>query len=100
MDELCLEVASLREEDQMNVMLPNETLGNNDNNPSSRDSSPLMESFLPNTDASLHHIQGVDWADEMEILQPHKDGDIYRNMKTKKPTHIVKMSPITEEVLK
>ena len=84
-------------EDQVDVTLLNETL--DDASSSNGGSSPPMGPPLLDTDPSVQCIEGVSWAGEMEILQPHEDGNVYGSVKAKTPTRIVKVLPETEAFL-
>jgi len=51
-------------------------------------------------DLSLQRIQGASWAEEMEILQPQGDEDLYGSVKSKTPTRVARATPATEALLK
>jgi len=96
--ELCHEVAALKE-DHMDPTPPKELLDLQDTS-RSRDSSPPLDQIPHDTDPSLRRIQGTSWAEEMEILQPQGDEDLYGSVKSKKPTWVARVTPATEALLK
>jgi len=79
--ELRHEVAALKEDH----MPPEESLDLEDTSRSRISSLPL-DPIPHDMDPSLQHIQGASWAEEMEILQPQGDEDLYRSAKLKRPS--------------
>jgi len=77
-------LAALKE-DHVDPTPPEESLDLEDTS-CSRDSSPLLDPILYNIYTSLQCIQGASWAEEMKILQPQGDEDLYGSVKSKRPT--------------
>lgn len=100
-EDLRHEVASLRE-DHVDPTPPEGSLEGDTQDHAARDrsSSPPLEPMPPNTDPSLRRLEGVSWAEEMEILQPHGEDDVYGSTRAKNPTRVVKVKPATEAILK
>jgi len=63
-------------------------------------SSPPLDPIPHDTDPSLQCIQGASWAEEMEILQPQGDEDLYGSVKLKRPTWVARVMSAMEALLK
>jgi len=96
--ELRHEVAALKE-DHVDPTPPEELLDLDDTSHCTV-SSPPLDPIPHDTDPSLQHIQGASQAEEMEILQPQGDEDLYGSAKSKRPTRVAKVTPATEALLK
>jgi len=98
--ELRHEVAVMKE-DHVDPTPPEGSIdGNNRDQDHDRGSPPPMDPVPPGTDASVQRIRGASWAEEMEILQPQGDEDVYGSARAKNPTRVAKVTPATEAILK
>jgi len=82
--ELHHEVIALKE-DHVGPTPPEKSLDLKD---TSRSTSPPLDPTPHDTDSSLRRIQSASWAEEMEILQPQGDEDLYGSVKLKRPTRV------------